>query len=351
LVRLWRHTRTVQFGVDPSHAVVLEFGDFAEIRLLDLMDGTRTEPQIHQEAAQLGIPTSVTDRLLRLLRSAGLLFDPAAVIAHRLPEGKRRRLEPELAGLALRNRSLGAPASSDRTHDRSPASVLVNRHHSRVRVCGRGRMVAPVAALLAAAGVGRVELEIPGRAAIGDHAVGGLLPGDEGRSRLLAAQDAVLRAAPDTKVCAVGTERVDLVIFLGTPRPAPLAATTYALRRQPHLTAWLRDGTVVVGPLVEPGRTTCLQCVDLHRQDRDPAWPLLAAQLATTPERPEPGEVGVVTAGAALTVMQALYYLDGGEPETMGGTLELRGPGRIRRRSWTPHPRCRCLIRPRRHAC
>jgi nicotinamidase-related amidase len=41
----------------------------------------------------------------------------------------------------------------------------------------------------------------------------------------------------------------------------------------------VRDGTGLVGPLVIPGVTSCLRCADLHRSDRDAAWPALAAQL------------------------------------------------------------------------
>ena len=50
----------------------------------------------------------------------------------------------------------------------------------------------------------------------------------------------------------------------------------------PHLPVRVRDGTGLVGPLVIPGATSCLRCADLHRSDRDAAWPALAAQLRDT---------------------------------------------------------------------
>ena len=34
--------------------------------------------------------------------------------------------------------------------------------------------------------------------------------------------------------------------------------------------------------MVIPGETSCLRCADLHRCDRDAAWPVLAAQLRQT---------------------------------------------------------------------
>ncbi|MGH3658098.1 MAG: hypothetical protein ACRDUA_15695, partial [Micromonosporaceae bacterium] len=114
------------------------------------------------------------------------------------------------------------------------------------------------------------------------------------------------------------------------------------------LTTWVRDGVVVLGPLVRPGQTACLDCLNLHRHSRDPRWPLLAAQLATAPEHPEPVEAGVAMFGASLAVQHALRHLDGEVPATVNGTLELSGPGAVRRRQWPPHPRCGCVRPPSR---
>ena len=52
--------------------------------------------------------------------------------------------------------------------------------------------------------------------------------------------------------------------------------------RVAHLPVRLRDGAGLVGPLVIPGVTSCLRCADLHRSDRDAAWPAVAAQLRDT---------------------------------------------------------------------
>src|SRR5205814_1262273 len=79
-----------------------------------------------------------------------------------------------------------------------------------------------------------------------------------------------------TFVVRVGSER----------RPAALVARAYAQRGVAHITVTVRDGAVVVGPLVPPAGSPCLRCVDLHRVDRDPAWPALAAQLATADPAP-----------------------------------------------------------------
>ncbi|HET9517426.1 MAG TPA: hypothetical protein VFO77_06870, partial [Actinoplanes sp.] len=100
------------------------------------------------------------------------------------------------------------------------------------------------------------------------------------------------------------------------------------------------EGTAIVGPLVPPSGGPCLHCVDLHRADRDPDWPQLAAQLA--PSAPEICDVATVLAATAYATAAVLTYLDGGAPDSLGAAIELTTANRSRRRTWIPHPSCRC---------
>ncbi|HEV2087505.1 MAG TPA: TOMM precursor leader peptide-binding protein, partial [Cryptosporangiaceae bacterium] len=137
--------------------------------------------------------------------------------------------------------------------------------------------------------------------------------------------------------------RPDFVVLAAGPVPSPGDRLRWTAQRVPHLPVLLRDATAVVGPLVIPGSTACLDCVELHRRDRDQVWPAVAAQLATDPA-PEASHVAVATAAAALAALQVLAHLDGEDPETRGLSLELNRLGdRVRHRPWTPHPRCGCL--------
>ncbi|MGV0814311.1 cyclodehydratase [Mycolicibacterium boenickei] len=118
-----------------------------------------------------------------------------------------------------------------------------------------------------------------------------------------------------------------------------------------HLSVRVRDGAGLVGPLVIPGVTSCLHCADLHRTDRDAAWPAVATQLR--------GAVGsasraTILATAALALRQidpviravghtgvALPDLEA--PPTLNTTLELDADGySIVARRWSRHPECPC---------
>jgi hypothetical protein len=116
-----------------------------------------------------------------------------------------------------------------------------------------------------------------------------------------------------------------------------------------HLTAAASEAIGVVGPLVIPGRTACLSCVDLARSDRDPAWPLILAQASGRASQPAACAAVLAAAVAAQATAQALAYLDQTAPGAVviNGTLELVLPDwQWRRRSWPAHPHCRCSRRP-----
>ena len=118
-----------------------------------------------------------------------------------------------------------------------------------------------------------------------------------------------------------------------------------------HLPVRVRDGAGLVGPLVIPGLTSCLQCADLHRTDRDAAWPAVATQL-----RGAVGSAGratiLATAALALRpvdlVIRAVGHGDDNQPApaappTLNTTLELDADGySIVARRWSRHPDCPC---------
>jgi bacteriocin biosynthesis cyclodehydratase domain-containing protein len=141
--------------------------------------------------------------------------------------------------------------------------------------------------------------------------------------------------------------RPDLVVLVGVPDPQ--VGERLVADGLPHLVASGQEAIGIVGPLVVPGRTACLRCLDLTRAELDPAWPLILAQLAGRQAEP-PACGAVLTASvAALAAAQALLFVDrpGRAGPAWNGTLELEVPGwQWRRRTWLPHPDCNCARRP-----
>ena len=290
--------------------------------VLALLDGTRDRERLLRDADAAGSPPAQTERVLALLEDAGLLDDAAADRTAGLSRPDRERLAADVGSLRLVRGATGVEA-------------VRRRQGARVIVEGAGRVGAAVAALLTSAGVGAVDVTDDGMTRPEDCGVGGLPASAVGRQRGEVARELTGHRSPRRVVLP------DLVVLTppaGLPPPEPP-------RLVPHLLAEIRGETGVVGPLVAPGVSACLRCLDLARTDRDPGWPALAVQLDSPAPGVAPCDGALALAVAAQTAMQVLAFLDGdGRPATMGGTLELVLPDwRWRRRSWPQHPGCDCV--------
>jgi bacteriocin biosynthesis cyclodehydratase domain-containing protein len=135
----------------------------------------------------------------------------------------------------------------------------------------------------------------------------------------------------------------DCVVLADELVPDPRLVADLDAARTAHLPVRLRDGRGVVGPLVLPGRTSCLRCADLTRADLDDEWPHLAAQLLGAVGHAGP-ETVLATTGLALAELRALIRGDPARaPASLNATLELDlGAPRLLRRRWRPHPHCGC---------
>ncbi|WIM95808.1 hypothetical protein ACTOB_007945 [Actinoplanes oblitus] len=336
LARVWRGPVELQLGLDPAHAVRLELPDPRLARVLDLLDGNRPERQVLLHAAELGVPPDDARQLLDLLHRAGLVLPSASLLPAGLPSAQRRRLTGEAAALAL-----GTPFSA-------PARTLRRRQTARVVVAGRGRLGATIAVALAEAGVGHVHPDLSGMVGPGDLAGSPLTTADLGAPAHAAVAAAVCRAAPGTEVRELRRAAADLVVQLAHDQPVGLIAAGHAARRQPHLAVRIRDGAAVIGPFVPAAGRPCLNCLELHRRERDPDWP--GPPAPPGPAAGEPCTVATVLTATGFATAEVLTFLDGGTPETLGAAVEITAPGRSRRRSWPPHPNCDCRRRRRRNA-
>jgi bacteriocin biosynthesis cyclodehydratase domain-containing protein len=313
--------------------------------LINLLDGSRDLGQVMAAAHELGISRQAAERVIGLLAAAGALHDFPAAAVRALPDGPRDRLARELATVSLAH-----------GHTDGGALVLARRQAASVLVHGTGLVASGLASLLTASGVGRVSCTGP---AAEPPATGPRLSSwpPTGRVRLGHPADAGHPAADRRTGTADrragsgrGTRghacRPDLAVLIDGYQPE-LPGSLMA-RGVVHLTAAASEAIGVVGPLVIPGQTACLSCVDMARSDRDPAWPLILAQISGRAPQPAACAAVLAAAVAAQATAQALSFLDRAGPATavINGTLELVLPAwQWRRHSWMPHRQCRCSRR------
>ncbi len=294
-----------QVGLDPARGRVLEDLCPATATMLDELGAAPVETSgLLRRAVGRGADPETACALLHALLVAGLLRDARA--AERV--GRRR------AG-------------------------------SAVEVRGHGPLALAVAAALARAGVGAVHARTSGPVEHCDLLVTGLPVGALGRDRSRVAAELLTTAAPQVRTGAQGRTPPDLVVLTDALARGLDEADALTGRAVEHLVVRMRDGRGVVGPLVLPGRTACLRCLDLHRTGRDPGWPALSTALT---DRTGSADTAALAATAALGATQALLALDGPTtgappPPTLDATLELDlDAAAVVTRVWRAHPGCPC---------
>ena len=333
---LWRDKDTLQIGVDPRRARALTgLGKAAAI--VSLLDGSRDTAEVVRTAETYGIRQEVVYRVIELLASAGVLDDFPASLRAALPDYLRARIGPELACAAL---AYG--------HGDGGAAVLARRRATFARVYGAGRVGACVATFLAASGVAWVSCLDTRTAEAADVTPAGLGVADVGMARAAGVARAVHRVAPEVRTVNDARRLPDLAVITG--RPDQVLLTALIRDRVPHLVVYADEAVGVVGPLVVPGRSACMRCVDLSKAARDPAWPRILAQaggISGGPAATQACDTVLAAATAALATAQALTFIDrAGEPAAANGTLEVVLPQwQWQRRGWPPHPACTCGIR------
>lgn len=158
----------------------------------------------------------------------------------------------------------------------------------------------------------------------------------------LASDDLVELTAPDTEP---GSSVMNLAVLCARDAIAPDEGRVWQRAGTPHLPVVLRDAEVVIGPLVLPGRSPCLRCLDLHRRDRDSAWPRILTQLSSPPGdlvhavNAPPAQASVIS---SLVHLMALESLTSNALTGVSWQVSLPWPD-MRPRTWGLHPQCQCI--------
>jgi bacteriocin biosynthesis cyclodehydratase domain-containing protein len=292
LLPLWRDRDTVQVGVDPRRAIAIS-GMRGAAEIIQLLDGSRSREQVVAVATERGVPAALTERVIMLLATGDAIIDFPADTLRSMPGELRRELAPVLAVAAL------SGGDGD-----GGVRMLGRRAMTAVGVCGSGPIADLTTDLLTRSGLS-ARASSPERLSDGNAS--------------------------------------DLMVLVGYPPPDCLAELVRM--RVPHLAVCVSEAIGVVGPLVQPGVTACLRCLDFARAERDAAWPLILAQLPVSRMDLTSDDALLATAVAAQAAGQAVAFADrsGVADATRNGTLELALPDwQWRRRTWPPHPACSC---------
>nr|CEL21087.1 UBA/THIF-type NAD/FAD binding protein [Kibdelosporangium sp. MJ126-NF4]CTQ95399.1 UBA/THIF-type NAD/FAD binding protein [Kibdelosporangium sp. MJ126-NF4] len=306
----------IQLGLDPRHGVVIGGVTETVAESIRNLDGrTRTRQLLDTARPD---DRRVLSTLLRELHGLGLVEDVTDA-------GIPGRLAPDAGTWSLRTGN-------------QPGQLVAKRSTSSVLVHGSGRIGIATAQLLVTAGIGVVRLNADGVVEAEDTGCG-YRDEDVGKPRAEVARELL----PEVRQSCP-----DLVVLTDAAVPAPELVQGLLATGVPHLSVRVREGTGIVGPLVVPGRSSCLGCADLHRADLDRDWPSVAAQLVGQRQHADLLCAHATAALGAEQVMRALEWLStgGGRPPVWNTTIELDPfHGKLEQRPWPPHVHCTCGAR------
>src|SRR4051794_18396151 len=329
---VWRGDDAVQVGLDAGHGAVLDGLTPADRELVERLVAGIDDSDL--PAAPSSPQALRAHALVRLLAGRGVLVDRRAGRGALARVGRNApRLTPDAAVWSVVHDDAG-----------DGWELLAERAQRLVEIRGAGRTGTALATALTAAGVGQVDLLDERPVTPPDVGPAGAVLSDVGTS----SSAAVLRAqtalrGPEPPLAAVPASGPDLAVLVRGSAADSTEAAALVTAGLPHLAVVVREHAVLVGPLVLPGRSPCLRCLDLQRADRDPAWPWVLAQLTARRSR-VPEETASALLAASLAALQVLGHLDGRRlPAALAATLEVELPdGLVSRRPWVPHPACGC---------
>jgi bacteriocin biosynthesis cyclodehydratase domain-containing protein len=293
--------------------------------LAALADGYASERELRDRLAGAGIPPDGVGETLAQLRDAGVLEvdDRDGLLDPETTE----RYDRQLAYLA----DLTAPGE--------PAAALQKRlGETSVALLGCGGLGSWVACGLSCAGIGRltlidddrVELSNLNRqllfaeAAIGELKVEAAAATLRAHNRRLETRLVRRRVRGPGDLADVLEERPDLLISTGDwpPHELPRWVNGACLRAGvPWIGAGQFPPRLRVGPLVVPGRSACLECLEIAARRDYPLYAQIADRRAAS--RTPDASVGPVSAViGSLIASEAMHFLLGAfTPASVGNAL------------------------------
>jgi hypothetical protein len=260
---LRRGDGSLQLGICPDAGVVLDGLSEAEVAVVEGLDGSLDITALYAVATAAGVDPDRLSDLIAVLREHHLLVDSTADRAalSSIEEPRRDLLRPEASAVAAAYHLAG-----------DGLDHVVARSAQHVVIGGEGDLPSALADLLRVGGIGRVSL--------GRNAVNVL------DLELRSPPSRPTRSRPslpgsgwgETSAIASMSNPADLVVLVATGAIRPDAGEPWLRRGIPHLPSVVQGHRVQVGPLIAGGDGPCLTCLDLHRRDRDDAWPALLSQ-------------------------------------------------------------------------
>lgn len=173
------------------------------------------------------------------------------------------------------------------------------------------------------------------RAALPRLAVVGVAPATDTIARTwVGSTRSTVVAGSSSDITAVD---VDFVLLVSHFVVSPIDVQPWLGRDIAHCAIVFGESSVRIGPVVNPGETACIRCVELAHIDGDPSWSAVAPQMWRRTAAADSVDLAIHAAAESLGMFP------------MGGGYSVRVDGMTFNRAVSPHalhPDCGCRAIP-----
>lgn len=257
LARLWTSEKNRQYGYRRS--LLLESLSEEENRILDFLELGMSATQFSNISQLAAADQQKTENLLARLNP--FIWTSARQISE---EDTSQRFT-EITRILLQQGD--------------PAEVLSRRKQNIVFLEKLDATGLAIARALTAAGIGRLISFDQKRVSEKDVTPLGFHKSDISMPRARVAQRMLGKHLEFHSRVSVSLDRVNLAVIICSDIIPPKSYQRWLARDIPHIAVCFDEEGVEISPLVLPGKTPCLSCLQLHELQSKPNWPVIAPQL------------------------------------------------------------------------
>ena len=337
---LWRNPFEMQLGTG-ADSVVLGKLSAAQERLIAALYRGIADQQLDIVSQQLGLSKQDTDEVIEQVGPL-LLAEP------RKPSSSKSKtaLSSEFVAGAFAEiirASLLIGADGE--------TVLLSRGERTVHLEELTRTGLLIAQGLAAAGVGNLISH-------DEQKVDGLSLGPTGYPTQLQghpridALRSVLAASPNNCQITTGKkmtekqlQKIDCAVLIVQQVIEPKRYSTWLNRDVPHIVVTFDAQEVSISPMILPGQTACLFCLEIQRTQQNAQWPVIASQLISSNKKFDDSASQLFAAGIVIQkILSRLDKVSGFEVASENHTgyrLNLKS-GEVVEFRWPKQSGCQC---------
>jgi hypothetical protein len=334
---LWRSPFELQLGTG-AKPVLLKKLSPAQERLIAALYRGVADQQLPIIQNQLGLSEAETDEVLSQV---------GPVLLAERPKSKTE-LSAEFVAAAF-----SEIIRASLLHAVDGESVLIARAARSVHLEDISRTGLVIAQGLAAAGVGHLISHDGGQVNSADLGPTGYPSQLLGRPRVDALRT-LLAASPNKALVSTGSkllekqlQKMDCAVLISHQVIEPRRYAPWISRDVPHIAVSFDSQFASVSPLIIPGQTACLFCLEILRTDQDAQWPVLASQLIASQKKFDDSASQLFTAGIVIQKILArldrVAGFDLAEENLTGYRLNLNS-GEITEFVWPRHNACQCNL-------